>query len=160
MTDNHLRDRVLHATEDFQSTRDAVFELLLRHPFRVCATILDKSELANGYTTDVGCYTEAWNWHLSQLGPQEGPMLVTAATLFTGGKYRGLKGVRAAMVVAVDIHLVTPERALSIIPGHADPNLQVADYCCWAIQRKYARRDLRSYALIEDRIASEVLWSS
>ena len=30
--------------------------------------------------------------------------------------------------------------------------LQVADYCCWAIQRKWSRRDLRYFALIEPAI--------
>jgi hypothetical protein len=40
-----------------------------------------------------------------------------------------------------------------------DPCLQVADYCSWAIQRKWERADERSYSLIKDRIRSEFdLW--
>jgi hypothetical protein len=44
-----------------------------------------------------------------------------------------------------------------------DPCLQIADYCCWAIQRKWERNDPRSYALIADRLESEYdffQWSS
>lgn len=45
-------------------------------------------------------------------------------------------------------------------PASADPCLQVADYCAWAIQRKWERDDPRSYDLISDRITYEYdLWS-
>jgi hypothetical protein len=40
-------------------------------------------------------------------------------------------------------------------PAESDPCLQVADYCTWAIQRKWERGDTRSYDLIEDKIESE-----
>lgn len=40
-------------------------------------------------------------------------------------------------------------------PANTGPCLQVADYCCWAIQRKWERYDTRSYVLIEDKILSE-----
>ncbi|MFP5434163.1 MAG: hypothetical protein ACLGIM_13765, partial [Alphaproteobacteria bacterium] len=36
-----------------------------------------------------------------------------------------------------------------------DPCLQLADYCTWAIQRKWERGDTRSYNLIKDRITYE-----
>jgi hypothetical protein len=44
------------------------------------------------------------------------------------------------------------------MPCHADPCLQVADYCAWAIFRKWEskdRWDIRSFDLIKDRITSE-----
>jgi hypothetical protein len=37
----------------------------------------------------------------------------------------------------------------------SDPCLQIADYCAWAIQRKWERGDERSYRLVADRIRSE-----
>ena len=46
------------------------------------------------------------------------------------------------------------------MPCHADPCLQVADYCAWAIQRKWERGDNRAYELIKDRITYEYdLWA-
>ena len=41
-------------------------------------------------------------------------------------------------------------------PAAIDPCLQVADYCCWAIQRKWERGDNRSHVLIAEKIASEL----
>jgi hypothetical protein len=40
-------------------------------------------------------------------------------------------------------------------PSASDPCLWVADYCTWAIQRKWERGDTRSDDLIKDRIRSE-----
>lgn len=37
----------------------------------------------------------------------------------------------------------------------SEPCLQIADYCCWAIQRQWERGDDRSYVLIQDKIRSE-----
>ena len=36
-----------------------------------------------------------------------------------------------------------------------DECLKATDYCCWAIQKKWERGDLRSYDLIEDKLRSE-----
>jgi hypothetical protein len=33
--------------------------------------------------------------------------------------------------------------------------LQIADYCCWAIYRKWSRNDPRSYRYIQTRIENE-----
>jgi Protein of unknown function (DUF3800) len=44
------------------------------------------------------------------------------------------------------------------LPCHSDPCLQVADYCAWAIQRKWEsedKSDTRSYTIIKDRITYE-----
>jgi hypothetical protein len=49
---------------------------------------------------------------------------------------------------------------LAFWPCQTDPCLQVADYCTWAIQRKWERGDDRAYNLIKDRINYEYeLWS-
>jgi hypothetical protein len=45
-------------------------------------------------------------------------------------------------------------------PALSNPCLQVADYCCWAVQRKWERNDRRSFNLIEQFIASEIVVSS
>jgi hypothetical protein len=37
----------------------------------------------------------------------------------------------------------------------SEPCLVVADYCTWAIQRKWERNDTRSQILLGDKIASE-----
>ncbi len=41
------------------------------------------------------------------------------------------------------------------MPSASDPCLQVADYCAWAVMKKWERNDLRPYDLIKDRITYE-----
>lgn len=38
----------------------------------------------------------------------------------------------------------------------AHPGLQAADYCTWALYRKWHRGDLRSYELVEPYVRSEI----
>jgi hypothetical protein len=46
-------------------------------------------------------------------------------------------------------------------PADSDPCLQVADYCTWAIQRKWERDDDRSHLLIAPKLRSEYdVWKS
>ena len=45
--------------------------------------------------------------------------------------------------------------AADVFPSGTDPCLQVADYCAWAIQRKWERGDARSYDLIKKHITYE-----
>jgi hypothetical protein len=61
-----------------------------------------------------------------------------------------------ASVIAV-VQQVTQSSRHCVVawPTISDPCLQVADYCTWAIQRKWEREDLRSYALIASKIRSE-----
>ena len=37
----------------------------------------------------------------------------------------------------------------------SNKNAQIADYCCWAIYRKWEKGDLRSHDLIKNKIRSE-----
>jgi hypothetical protein len=41
-------------------------------------------------------------------------------------------------------------------PNMSEPCLLVADYCTWAIQRRWERGDGRSHALVAGKIRSEV----
>jgi hypothetical protein len=44
-----------------------------------------------------------------------------------------------------------------VLANASDPCLWAADYCTWAIQRKWERRDERAYELIAAAVASETL---
>ena len=41
------------------------------------------------------------------------------------------------------------------MPAASDPCLQVADYCAWAVMKKWERGDNRSFDLIKDRVTYE-----
>lgn len=145
-----------HATEERQIVRDEVFKLLARHSFRIDATIFDKPKTQSHLQEPAKFYKLAWYYHYRHLGSavvgQDGELFVIAAAL-------GTKLQRATLHQAVvDVISNTSERTAfrtQFWPAASDPCLQVADYCCWAIQRKWERADSRSYSLIADKIASE-----
>jgi hypothetical protein len=151
-----------HASTDAQLVRDQVFETITQHPFRVQATIMEKSKAQpHVRISKARFYQFAYFYHFKfgvrPLIPTCSEVLVTTASL-------GNKKERIAFQSAVDDVMnqtsPTSEWRTDFMPCQADPCLQVADYCAWAIQRKWERNDSRSYDLIADRITYEYdLWS-
>lgn len=79
--------------------------------------------------------------------------MLTAASVANEKKRReGL--YRAVQDVVAQVTPTTSFRT-AYWQAASDPCLQIADYCCWAIQRKWERRDDRSSVLIKDKIRSE-----
>ena len=150
-----------HATTDFQEIRDCVFGVIGKHDFRIDCTILEKAKAQPHLRTDdIRFYQTAWFYHLQHIAPKivksDHQLLVVAASM-------GTKKKRAAFRTAVAdvVHQVSPTLYWNAASWHAhsDPCLQVADYCCWAIGRKWERGDSRSYDLIADKIETEFdLW--
>ena len=148
--------REFHATDDTQAVRDRVFEVLAAHDFRVDATILEKSKARPSLrSSEARFYRTAWVFHLRNVLPDllvgDDEVHVIAASVGTGRK-RGdfMKAVEGAVQEAT-----TATARLGFWPAAADPCLQAADYCAWAVQRKWEHGDGRAYALIANRIAWE-----
>ena len=146
-----------HATEDKQYVRGAVFSLFKDHKFRVDATLLDKPKTQPQLrTSEMRFYKYAWFYHMKYIAPRvatkEDEMLVVAASIGTKQKVATFQdAIRDVM------NQTAPTSALeqAIWPAASDPCLQIADYCSWAIQRKWERGDARSYDLIKDKISTE-----
>ncbi len=146
-----------HATDDRQSVRNAVFALLRRHDFRIQATIVEKARThprlrASGQMF----YQRGWFWHLrhsvAATVDEETSMLVTAASFGTR-KDRAM--FHASIETALRQTLSGRAWRVDVCSAAADPCIQIADYCAWAIQRKWERGDIRSYELIADKIDHE-----
>lgn len=143
-----------HATTDKQDVRDAVYETILKKPFNIQATIMEKSKAQPHLSASKErFYKTGWYFHFKhgarhQITP-ENKALVTTACL-------GTRKEQAAFSEAVnDVmgqHFKASQWRTDFIPCSNDPCLQVADYCAWAIQRKWERQDSRSFDLIKDRI--------
>jgi len=150
----HL-DRVFHATEDPQAVRDEVFALLAGMDFRVDATILEKSKAQPHLRDDAQLYKMAWYLHFKYLARRLG----SSDRLFVAASSLGTKKARGALHTAVDdvVRQLSPCRShrVAFWPADSDPCLQVADYCTWAIQRKWERADERSHLIISPKIRSE-----
>lgn len=150
----HL-NHVFHAAYDPPTIRDDVFALLDEHDFRVDATIFEKRKTRHYLQENVAFYKVAWYLHFKFVAPQVARdahrMLVVASSL-------GTKREHAALHAAVDnvVGQVAPcSHRVAFWPANSDPCLQVADYCTWAIQRKWEAEDDHSHALIADKIRSE-----
>ena len=146
-----------HASEDRQAIRDRVFEVLKPHHFRVDATVLDKGKAHPQIReTDDAFYLFAWNQHMRIIRAISRPsdeLFVTAASIGNTRKKERL--FRSAVSVALD--RFAPGRTVHTRhqPSSRDAGLQIADYCSWAIFRRWERGDDRSHRLIQDKIGSE-----
>ncbi len=151
-----------HATQDKQAVRNAVFDVICKHDFLVHATIMEKSKAyPQVRASRERFYQYGWFYHYKHLAPQiaraSKELMTTAASI-------GTRKERASFESAVeDVMRQTvscPTWKVNFCPAAADPCLQVADYCAWALQRKWERNDTRSYDLIKSRVGSEYdLWA-
>ena len=148
-----------HATNDAQIVRDEVYAELLKHDFTVQATILEKAKAqAQTRVDEATFYRYGWFYHfahgLKDALKEADEVHVTAASI-------GTKKGQALFTKAVrDVVKQLAGRRKQVVRTsfwkcETDPCLQLADYCTWAIQRKWERGDTRSYDLIRDRITSE-----
>lgn len=146
-----------HASEDKQIVRDEVFNLISNAPISIAATILEKSKAQPQVRhNNVTFYKYGWYFHLSGTAPTMArhgdEILFTTASI-------GTKKEQATFTAAVND--VVKQRAYRanykthFCPSMADPCLQIADYCTWAIQRKWEKGDDRSYKLIQKFITRE-----
>lgn len=146
-----------HATTATQAVRDEVFATLANYPFRVDATILEKAHAYPHLRNDeVRFYKTAWYLHMRYVAPT-----IASATdeLFVVGASLGTRKQYTLFCEAiVDVVQQTATGAVYRAAAWAadcEPCLQVADYCSWAIQRKWERNDARSYTLIKPKLATE-----
>jgi hypothetical protein len=156
----HL-DRVFHASEDSQAIRSEVFALLGAQDFWVDATILEKRKAPARLRNAASLYELAWYLHFKHLAKR----MRASNRLFVAASSMGTKRARGALHAAIDdvVRELSPcgSHRVAFWPAASDPCLQVADYCTWAIQRKWERDDDRSRALILPKIRSELdVWGS
>ena len=145
------------ASEEQQAIRDRVYAVLTPHRFRVDATILDKRKSEPQLRVSAErFYQYAWYLHMKyvarQVASYNDEVLVIAASIGTKKRQKVFqRGVRDVM------SQVSPSFTTRTAqwPASADTGLQIADYCCWAIQRKWEMGDDRSYNLIRDKVYSE-----
>lgn len=150
-------DTDFHATTDLQAVRDEVFKVLQAHDFRIDATILEKAKAKPSIRpTQERFYQMAWFLHMKYVAPR---VVSSGDGLLVIGASVGTKKRRAAFHSAVRdvIQQVSPTTAFQVASwdGVSDPCLQAADYCAWALQRKWEGGDDRSYRLIAPKIRSE-----
>jgi hypothetical protein len=155
-----IRD-YFHATEDKQVIRDAVFARLQDYQFKIQATVCEKSKAQPQVRrTKARFYKYPWFYHFKHgIRPyirKNMSLIVTAASI--GNRKEKLAFCNSSNDVLSQF-MRPGTWAFDFRPSIADPCLQVADYCGWAIQRQWESGDDRSYRLIRDRVTYEYeLW--
>jgi hypothetical protein len=153
-----------HATADKQYVRDRVFEVLNAHEFEIYAQVLEKSKAQSQIReTRHRFYKHAWYYLFKHTMPRivrsvDDQLMVTTASI---GVKKGQADFSSAVleVLKQTQQIDSGSWRTTFCSSASDPCLQAADYCTWAIQRRWERGDPRSYDLIKHKIKYEFeLW--
>jgi|SRR5215213_8271060 len=149
-----------HAREDKQVIRNAVFEVIRTHleGIRVDSLIVEKAKTNPALQEIEKFYPRMLGYLLGYLLrglklDEYDEVLIFVAALHTGKR-------KSAMEKAVKqtLSAMLPKRAKYRLVYHAAKanfDLQIADYCTWAITKKWNSNELRPYQVIKPAIRSE-----
>ncbi|MDF1719955.1 MAG: DUF3800 domain-containing protein [Minwuia sp.] len=153
---------LFHATVDRQNVRNAVFEALGKMAFSIQATIIEKARADPSYWHDrPRFYRLPWYYHLKHAiaarVSETDRVTMTPASMGTRRERRAFESA----VGSAFHECLPPENCLvDFRPSLADSGLQIADYCAWAMHRKWERGDTRSYDLVREKIVYEYeMWT-
>jgi len=146
-----------HATDDPPGVRRRVFGTMKAYPFRVDVSVFEKARIDPRYHGDAaGFYGLAWFLHMRYVAPR---IAAPGDRVLVVGASLGTKAMRNSFLSAVQsVGRKVPSRPnmrAAFLPSSCEPCLQVADYCCWAIQRQWESGDATAYNLIKSKIGSE-----
>jgi hypothetical protein len=159
-----IRHGYFHATYDTQYVRDRVFAVLDAFDFDVYCQILEKSKAQQQIRESKHrFYKHAWYYLFRHTMPRivstlDDQLMVTTASI---GVKKGQEDFSEAIrdVLQQTQKIDAGSWRAAFCQSAADPCLQAADYCTWAVQRKWERGDTRSYDLIKRKIRYEYdLW--
>jgi len=149
-----------HASEDRQKVRDQVFAVIDSHltKIRLDSLIVEKRKTGNALQIEERFYPEMMGYLVDYI--IKGHNLDNIANIYVFTDSLSFKKKREAVEKAIKKVLShkIPKEILYHIFHHASKSnydLQIVDYCNWAIFRKWERNDDRSYNIIKKAVASE-----
>jgi hypothetical protein len=151
-----------HATEDRQVVRDQMFGLLAEHVvhgcFSVDAIIAQKNKVNPAIREETIFYPRLLKILLHWVFRRRTHAAVDRVNAWAARI--GTKKKRVAFEKAVKSYLAQELSTglpydIFMHSSASHPMLQVADYCCWAISRKWKDGDLRSYSSIQKAVLTE-----
>ncbi len=152
-----------HATEDTQHVRGEMYRMIERHCVHRClaidSVILEKKKAHPAIRDDAGFYARAlqvllqWVFRHRPKGDVD-RIVVWAARI-------GTKKKRIVFEKTIKTYLSSQLQTehpyhLFIHSSASHPMLQVADYCCWAIFKKWKDWELRPYSRIQRALLTEL----
>lgn len=149
-----------HASEDTQHVRNSVFGVIQRHldGMAIDSTIVEKRKAHPTMQVLEKFYPQMLGYHLRYVLDQYRLADFDGALIYTDTLPIQKKREAIEKAVKQTLAAMLPEGVSYQVLHHdskSNFNLQVADYCTWAIYRKWANADERSYALISRAVRSE-----
>lgn len=149
-----------HAAEDQQATRNRVFDIVAAHlaEVRLDSLVVEKCKTGPSLRAEVRFYPEMLGHLLKYVIRSVDLKNVKEIIIVTDripverkreAVEKAIKQTLAAMLPAGVRYRVLHHQSKSNL------DLQIVDYCNWAIYRRWDRSDLRSYAKIQRAIRSE-----
>lgn len=154
--EGHDHPGPFHAAHDPAPVRERVFSLIESLDVRVDALLLEKAKaMPHIRATDERFYQHAWFYLMKYVAPRLScdELLVVTASLGNKKKKR-LAFYEAVRDVVRQVGGQTTYRT-ACWEASSDGCLQVADYCGWAIQRKWETGDPGPHGRIASKIMSE-----
>jgi hypothetical protein len=152
-----------HASPDKQATRDAVVRTLLAHnDWNFAAIVVEKPKVPPGLREPQRFYPKYAGGLLrfvlrGRFRPGTDRVLVYADTIPMDSRAKREGAVKAMKTTcAADL----PPGVEHHVFSHASSSnkwLQVTDYCCWSVFRKWESGDTRTYAQLRPRLAAPEL---
>lgn len=147
-----------HATEDKQWVRDKVFAAIARHldDIEVYAVVIRKNRANPSLREERRFYPLVFDWLTKYACPRSLRDATDVVAVTDGIPVAKKQGeVKQALKSSLKKNLGAKGYSLFHHDSRGDLNLQIADYICWAIQRKWEGNDDRSYVLIKRAIRGE-----
>jgi len=149
-----------HAAEDRQAVRDRVFEIITRHlgSLRIDSLIVEKRKTGPALQPIEAFYPRMLGYLLRYVLEGEVRKGRTQVVVITDTLPHRKKRESIRKAIQQTMATMAPTGVAYRILHHTSQScigLQVVDYCNWAIYRKWAEGDERSYAGIRGAIASE-----
>jgi len=148
-----------HAAEDKQAVRDKVFEIL-----SACADFVIDAEIVEKWKTypplqSYRLYSRIYEILLSYVLRRQDFSQIDSVHIIcdTIPLRRKREAMEGALKMSV-AHILKRAGRTGYVVFHASASeafLQAADYCSWAIFRRWEKNDPRSYDLIRNKIKSE-----
>jgi hypothetical protein len=149
-----------HATEDKQAVRDKVFDIIEKHldGVRIDSVIVEKRKTGPALQEPIKFYSTMIGYLLRFVLSEFNLAQYKEVLVFTDSM--PVEKLKNAMKKAIKEVLaeMLPETAKYRLLHHESKaclDLQIVDYCNWAIYRKHDRGDPRSYAKIAKAVKSE-----
>jgi len=149
-----------HASEDLQVVRDRVFDIIGRNleGMRIDSVIVEKRKTHPSLRDVADFYPKMLGYLLIYVLTHQPLSQYTEVLVFTDRIPVSQKRNAVEKAVKTTLSNMLPKTARYRLLHHDSKSnfqLQIADYCNWAIYRKWDRNDLRSYDLIKSAVKSE-----